>query len=243
MSTTHERTRPQDYRVYALEQYILSEKGHEYTDDDYIRDLCTLTDFFSNEALPLVDNQQRTNILLRSKDVSQIKEKSAMSPIVEVSDIINDRDLDKGNNFMHKLILKPKSHEQSELSLDVMRAMLDGKIDSEDLPNSNIDFSETLPEGVDPEELEKWSKGKLEFKNFNNISHYKAFERMYALFPKFTTDLIVKVNSIPKSQWNIVEAHAYVAYNILSQLVDTEDDKDDSEGRIVTPYHLTGTSK
>ena len=62
---------------------------------------------------------------------------------------------------------------------------------------------------------------------------------MYALFPSFTKELIIKINSIPKSQWHDAEAQAYVAYCIMSQLADVNDDKENpDDDSIVGPNHL-----
>jgi hypothetical protein len=238
MPIIHETTQPKDYREYALEQYIESELELAGAEDAHTRSLRSLAAFFSNEVLPVIDNFKVTNQILAARKAPLIKERAIMKSIIKVTDISDDLDIEKGNNFLPKFIFKDRPLEESPLPVETIRDLLSGKVRAEDIELPELDGEEYYPEPVTAEELKQWHKGELEFKGNGNHSYRTAFKRMYAMFPDFTTNLVLKVNSIPRSQWHSVEAQAYIAYNIMAQLVD-KDDRDVTHNGIADPNHLT----
>lgn len=92
------------------------------------------------------------------------------------------------------------------------------------------------------EELTSLVKKKITFENSENwaiLSHIikPAFQRMLALFPDFTTSLVLKLS---QSQEGYVYAESepelFVAYQIMSNLVDVGDEYVVNEGEVDSWY-------
>jgi hypothetical protein len=194
-----EDTTRKDVSITALQDYIEKEREifAEEADYEHLKRLEGLLGFYQNEVFPIISDIEKINARLTSRSRADLVI-YAQASVKQIShpedmlgnDTIDDHELNEGNNFIEKLILKnsPEGH---------------------------------IP--VAAEEYDAWRKGYYEFAG-NNHTQKKAFERADTLFPDFIRAFILDLNQKPKEERNMLEAEAYVLYQIMSRLVDKSDE-------------------